>query len=65
MSIANKYKMDLGLTHAEIITLLSGESVEFIFKNEEGLPDIKVNIKEVEEDSTLSETMKLSVDNSD
>ena len=63
MSIANKYKMDLGLTHAEIITLLSGESIEFIFKNEEGLPDIKVNIKEVEEDSTLSETMKLSIEN--
>lgn len=63
MSIANKYKMDLGLTHAEIITLLSGESIEFIFQNEEGLPDIKVNIKEIEEDSTLSETMKLSIDN--
>jgi hypothetical protein len=64
MSFANKYKMDLGLTHAEIITLLSGESVGFIFQNDEGLPDIKVNIKEVEEDATLSETMKLSVDNS-
>ena len=56
--------MELGLTHAEIITLLSGESVGFIFQNDEGLPDIKVNIKEVEEDATLSETMKLSVDNS-
>lgn len=55
--------MELGLTHAEIITLLSGESIEFIFQNEEGLPDIKVNIKEIEEDSTLSETMKLSIDN--
>lgn len=63
MSFANKYKMDLGLTHAEIITLLSGESVGFIFQNDEGLPDIKVNIKEVEEDATLSETMKLSIAN--
>ena len=64
MSFANKYKMDLGLTHAEIITLLSGESVGFIFQNDEGLPDIKVNIKEVEEDVPLSEIMKLSVDKS-
>lgn len=62
MSFANKYKMDLGLTHAEIITLLSGESVGFIFQNDEGLPDIKVNIKEVEEDATLSETMQLSIE---
>ena len=64
MSFANKYKMDLGLTHAEIITLLSGESLEFIFKNNEDLPDINVQIKEVPHDSTLSETMQLSVDNS-
>jgi len=64
MNIANKYKMDLGLTHAEIITLLSGESVGFIFQNDESLPDIKVSIREVEEDATLSEIMKLSVDNS-
>jgi hypothetical protein len=64
MSFANKYKMDLGLTHAEIITLLSGESVGFIFQNDESLPDIKVSIREVEEDATLSEIMKLSVDNS-
>ena len=63
MSFANKYKMDLGLTHAEIITLLSGESVGFIFQNDESLPDIKVSIREVEEDATLSEIMKLSVDN--
>ena len=56
--------MDLGLTHAEIITLLSGESVGFIFQNDDSLPDIKVNIREVEEDATLGETMKLSVDNS-
>ena len=63
LPIEKKYKMDLGLTHAEIITLLSGESVGFIFMNEEGLPDINVNIREVEEDAILSETMQLSVDN--
>ena len=59
----NKYQIELGLTHAEIITLLSGESVEFIFQNEKGLPDIKVEIKEVEDDSALFEQMCLSVDN--
>ena len=64
MSIVNEYKMDLGITHEEIISLLSGESLEFIFKNNEDLPDINVQIKEVPDDSTLSETMKLSVDNS-
>lgn len=55
--------MDLGITHEEVITLLSGESLEFIFKNNEDLPDINVQIKEVPDDSTLSETMQLSVDN--
>ena len=59
----NKYKMDLGITHEEIMILLSGESLEFIFKNNENLPDINVQIKEVPDDSTLSETMQLSVDN--
>jgi hypothetical protein len=63
MSIANKYKMDLGLTHAEIITLLSGESVEFIFQNDKDLPNIKVQIKEIPDDSTLSETMQLRINN--
>ena len=63
MSIANKYKMDLGLTHAEIITLLSGESVEFIFQNDKDLPHINVQIKGIPDDSTLSETMQLRIDN--
>jgi hypothetical protein len=53
--------MDLGITHEEIISLLSGESLEFIFQNNEDLPNIKVQIKEVPDDSTLSETMKLSI----
>ena len=64
LPMEKKYKMDLGITHEEIITLLSGESLEFIFKNNEDLPDINVQIKEVPHDSTLSETMQLSVDNS-
>lgn len=63
MSFANKYKMNLGITHEEIISLLGGESLEFIFQNNEDLPNIKVQIKEVPDDSTLSETMELSVDN--
>lgn len=63
MSIANKYKMDLGITHEEIMILLSGESLEFIFKNNENLPDINVQIKEVPDDSTLSETMELRINN--
>ena len=61
MNTANKYKMDLGITHEEIMILLSGESIEFIFQNNEDLPNIKVHIKEVPDDSTLSETMKLSI----
>lgn len=63
MSIANKYKMDLGITHEEIMILLSGEPLEYIFQNNEDLPNIRVQIKEVPDDSTLSETMQLSVDN--
>ena len=63
MNIANKYKMDLGITHEEIITLLNGESLEFIFKNNEDSPDINVQIKEVPDDSTLSETMQLRINN--
>jgi hypothetical protein len=55
--------MDLGITHEEIITLLNGESLEFIFKNNEDLPDINVQIKEVPDDSTLSETMELRINN--
>ena len=59
----NKYKMQLGITHEEIVGLLGGQPLNFTFQNDEDLPDIKVEIKEVEDDSTLSETMQLSVDN--
>ena len=63
LPMKNKYKMDLGITHEEIIFLLSGKTLEFIFQNNEDLPDIEVNIKEVPDDSTLSETMQLRIDN--
>ena len=55
--------MKLGITHEEIVGLLAGQPLEFTFQNDEDLPDIKVEIKEVEDDSTLSEIMNLSVDN--
>jgi hypothetical protein len=58
----NKYNMELGITHHEIMTILDGETIEFIFCNNDDLPNINVTIKEVEDDSTLSETMELSVD---
>jgi len=60
----NKYKIQLGITHEEIVGLLGGQPLEFTFKNNEDLPDIKVEIKEVEEDSALFEQMHLSIDNS-
>ena len=60
----NKYKMKLGITHEEIVGLLAGQPLEFTFQNNEDLPDIKVEIKEVEEDSALFEQMHLSIDNS-
>ena len=63
MSKDNKYIMDLGITHEEIMILLSGESLEFIFQNVEGLPDIKVNVKEIEQNTTLSEAMDLRINN--
>ena len=59
----NKYNIQLGITHEEIVGLLGGQPLNFTFQNDEDLPDIKVEIKEVEDDATLSETMQLSVDN--
>ena len=55
--------MQLGITHEEIIGLLRGQPLEFTFQNNEDLPDIKVEIKEVEDDSALFEQMCLSIDN--
>ena len=56
--------MKLGITHEEIVGLLAGQPLEFTFQNNEDLPDIKVEIKEVEEDSALFEQMHLSIENS-
>lgn len=57
-----KYKMELGISREEIEEMSEGDSLHFIFCNNEDLPNISVEIKRVEEDSTLSEQMKLSVD---
>ena len=57
-----KYNMELGISRQEIEEMLEGETLQFIFCNNEDLPNIRVEVKEVEEDSTLSEQMKLSVD---
>lgn len=63
LPMEKKYKMDLGITHEEIMILLSGEPLEYIFQNNEDLPNIRVQIKEVPDDSTLSETMRLRISN--
>tara|TARA_A200000159_G_scaffold98923_1_gene91629 strand:- start:94 stop:309 length:216 start_codon:yes stop_codon:yes gene_type:complete len=63
LPMQTKYKMQLGITHEEIIGLLGGQPLKFTFQNDEDLPDIKVEIKEVEDDSALFEQMQLSIDN--
>ena len=60
------YHIQLGLTHEDIMRLLSGEISTFNFVPTEDTDyddRIKISIKEVEEDATLSECMNLSVDN--
>ena len=60
------YHIQLGLTHEDIMRLLSGEisTFNFIPTEDTDYDDrIKISIKEVEEDATLSECMNLSVDN--
>jgi len=60
------YHIQLGLTHEDIMRLLSGEisSFNFIPTEDTDYDDrISISIKEVEEDATLSECMNLSVDN--
>jgi len=66
MSIAKDYNIQLGLSHEEIILLLSGEisTFNFIPTEDTDYDDrIRISIKEVEEDTPLSECMKLSIDN--
>ena len=60
------YNIQLGLTHEDIMLLLSGEISTFNFVPTEDTDyndRISVSIREVEEDTPLSECMKLSVDN--
>jgi len=57
-----KYNMQLGISRQEIKEMLKGETLQFIFCNNEDLPNIRVEIKEVEDDSALFEQMELSVD---
>jgi hypothetical protein len=60
------YNIQLGLTHEDIMLLLSGEISTFNFVPTEDTDyndRISVSIREVEEDTPLSESMKLSVDN--
>ena len=59
------YHIQLGLTHEDIMLLLSGEISTFNFVPTEDTDyddRISISIKEVEEDATLSECMNLSVD---
>ena len=60
------YNIQLGLTHEDIMLLFSGEISKFNFVPTEDTDyndRISISIKEVEEDTPLSECMKLSVDN--
>jgi len=60
------YNIQLGLTHGDIMSLLSGEisSFNFIPTEDTDYDDrIKISIKQADVDATLSECMNLSVDN--
>ena len=60
------YNIQLGLSHEDIMLLLSGEISTFNFvptQDTDYNDRISISIKEVEEDTPLSECMKLSVDN--
>lgn len=60
-----EFNIQLGLTHEDIMSLLSGEisSFDFLPTEDTDYNDrIKISIKEVDEGATLSECMNLSVD---
>lgn len=60
-----EYNITLGLTAQEISSIKDGEHIKFNFlptELEEFDERISISIKEVEEDSILSECMNLSVD---
>ena len=59
------YNIQLGLTHEDIMLLLSGEISTFNFVPTEDTDyndRIRISIKEVEEDATFAQCMNLSVD---
>jgi hypothetical protein len=61
-----EYNITLGLTSQEILSIKDGEHIKFNFlptELEEFDDLISISIKEIEEDSTLSESMNLVVDN--
>ena len=61
-----EYNITLGLTSQEILSIKDGEHIKFNFlptELEEFDDRISISIKEIEEDSTLSESMNLVVDN--
>jgi len=61
-----EYNITLGLTAQEISSIKDGEHIKFNFlptELEEFDDRISISIKEIEEDSTLSDSMNLVVDN--
>lgn len=61
-----EYNITLGLTAQEISSIKDGEHIKFNFlptELEEFDDRISISIKEIQEDSTLSDSMNLVVDN--
>ena len=61
-----EYNITLGLTAQEISSIKDGEHIKFNFlptELEEFDDRISISIKEAQEDSTLSDSMNLVVDN--
>ena len=64
--MTKEYNITLGLTAQEISSIKDGEHIKFNFlptELEEFDDRISISIKEIEEDSTLSDSMNLVVDN--
>ena len=64
--MTKEYNITLGLTSQEISSIKDGEHIKFNFlptELEEFDDRISISIKEIEEDSTLSDSMNLVVDN--
>lgn len=64
--MTKEYNITLGLTAQEISSIKDGEHIKFNFlptELEEFDDRISISIKEAQEDSTLSDSMNLVVDN--